>query len=292
MKQPLQSEIVETYPQRGPMQQFRLIQVTAFHCFRCGNSKKAKLVTAYERDWDRLLCNGCYGRLLSIYEIKAGTQSEDEKATKLADELLKLYNTDQVREAERLYRLREDRAQHLSENALRFVATAEHVSQTLKTDLDWSPAVIGLCKAVETEIFERILRPLGTRLVGASLDTDTRDKDLGRVAKFFVVPNSKPPELGSFAHFLQTSLKSESRRTTSMVVGGLYTLFASWPNSAWLANLNGLYSAVVRLTQDFRNRAAHTDSLTQTDYESCREFVLGREGLLWKLVAATQPHKR
>ena len=31
----------------------------------------SKLITVYRGDWSKRLCNGCYGRLLSIYEIKA-----------------------------------------------------------------------------------------------------------------------------------------------------------------------------------------------------------------------------
>ena len=77
--QPLPSDIIKTYPSRGPMQQFRLAEINGFHCFRCGQSKKSKLLVVYAGDWDRLLCNGCYGRLLSIFEIKAGTKSDDEK---------------------------------------------------------------------------------------------------------------------------------------------------------------------------------------------------------------------
>jgi len=93
----------------------------------------------YAADWDRLLCNGCYGLLLSIYQIKSGTKSDDEKAAELADLLLKLYSKDQVREAERRYRLAERRADILFPDAFRFIATAEFLSQALESasDLDW-----------------------------------------------------------------------------------------------------------------------------------------------------------
>jgi len=182
MKQPLASEIVKTYSQRGPMQQFRLNESNAFHCFRCGQSKKSKLLVTYDSDWDHLLCNGCYGQLHSIYEIKAGSQSEDEKSTELAGLLLSLYNKDQVQEAERLYQLSENRSSLLSGNALRFVATSEHLSQALESvaELDWSPATIGLCKAVETEVIERIVLPLSKRLEGAVIDEDIKEKDIDR----------------------------------------------------------------------------------------------------------------
>ncbi|HLO18803.1 MAG TPA: hypothetical protein VK206_28485 [Anaerolineales bacterium] len=293
MKKPLPTEIVKTYPRRGVMQQFRIVELTAFHCFRCGQSKKSRLVVVYENDWNRLLCNGCYGRLLSIYEIKAGTKPNDEKAADLAEVLLSLLNKDQIREAERLYQLSEKRAALLSEAALKFVSTSEHLSRVLETvpDLDWSPATIGLCKAVEIEIIERILIPLLEQTKGVNIEADIRDKDLGRVAKFIAEPNNKPPEMGTFAHFLQTSINSQTRRTTSPIVERFYKLFHSWPNSDWISSTDGLYTSIVRLTQDYRNPAAHINTLTKQDYENCREFVIGAKGILWKLISATQPHK-
>ena len=72
MPRPVPSTAIKTYPPRGPMQQFRFADVTAFECFRCGQAKKSKLLTIYSGDWNRRLCNGCYGRLLSLYDIKAG----------------------------------------------------------------------------------------------------------------------------------------------------------------------------------------------------------------------------
>ena len=277
------------------MHQYRLNEATAFHCFRCGESKKAKLATTYNDDWQRLLCNGCYGRLLSIYEIKAGTESDDDKATSLAALLLTLCDRDQSREAQRLFTLSERRAQLLTESSLRFVATSEHLSRVLQSvsDLDWSPTTIGLCKAFETEVVARIIIPLSQAVLGVALDTDIRDKDIGRVARFCADPTAaKPPELGTFAHFFQTALNSETRRETSPLIRALFRLFASWPDSPWLTDLKGFCEAVVRLTRDFRNRAAHTDVLFQSDYDSCRDFVIGPSGILWRLIHATQPKTR
>ena len=70
--QQVPSEIIKSYPTRGPLQQYRFATATAFNCFRCGTSKRAKLITIYADDWSRRLCNGCYGNLLSVYKIKAG----------------------------------------------------------------------------------------------------------------------------------------------------------------------------------------------------------------------------
>jgi hypothetical protein len=291
---PLASDIIKTYPSRGPMQQFRLVELTAFHCFRCGQSKKSKLLVVYADNWNRLLCNACYGRLLSIYQIRSGTKSDDEKAAELANVLLTLHSKDQINEAERRYRLAETRAEILSRHAMRFIATAEFLSQALESasDLDWSPAMIGLCKAVEIEVLHRILHPLAAQLRGVSLDADKNDKDLGRVARFLSHPDLPPPELGTFSYFLQTSLNSETRRSTSPSIKGLHRLFSLWPNASWLTDIRGCYDSLISLTRNFRNRAAHLELLSHRDYQACREFVIGRDGLLWKLIFATQRQKK
>lgn len=285
-------KIVKDYPARGPLHQYRLGESTAFRCFRCGDSKKSKLIALYDDNWERLLCNGCYGRLLSIYDIKAGTTSDDEKAAELASLLLSLLVPNQQREAERLFQLSENRAQYLSPHSLRFVASSEYASNAFQSgpDLEWSPVIIGLCKAVEAEVVERIIIPLSRAVAGISLDADIRDKDIWRVARFCADSmTAKPPELGSFAHFLQTAVNSESRRATSPIFRALFQLFASWPDAGWLTEAQGLHASIDRLTKDYRNRAAHTDSLTQSDYNACRELVIGPNGILWRIILATKP---
>lgn len=288
------TDILKDYLARGPMHQYRLKKAVAFHCFRCGQSKKAKLVTAYDEDWRRVLCNGCYGYLLSIYEVKAGVASDDEKAESLGQLLLSLCDKDQSREARRLFELAEKRAHLLTENSLRFVSTSEHLSHALQSvsDLDWSPATIGLCKAFETEVVARILIPLSHAVSNVNLEGDIRDKDIGKVARFCAgMPGSKPPELGTFAYFYQTALNSEARRASSPLICALFRLFSSWPDSSWLVDLDGLYESTMRLTSKFRNRAAHIDVLSEDDYNQCREFVIGPLGILWRLIHATSQRK-
>ena len=204
--EPVPSTITKTYPQRGPLQQFRFAEGTAFRCFRCGNTKKSKLITVYASDWSRRLCNGCYGCLLFLYEIKAGTKADDERAEELAAALLSVVALEDQRQAERVYRTSEKRAERLSPETVRFIATAEHIAGQLQAvpQLEWSPAVIGLCKAVESEVVSRILMPLADKANGADVSAEKKDKDIGRVAAFCVDSTRKPPELGTFAHFLQT----------------------------------------------------------------------------------------
>ena len=117
--EPVPSTVTRTYPPRGPLQQFRFADSTAFSCFRCGNTKKSKLITVYNGNWSKRLCNGCYGRLLSLYEIKAGTAADDERADKLAVALLSMLAVDDQRQAERLFRASQKRAERLSAEAVR-----------------------------------------------------------------------------------------------------------------------------------------------------------------------------
>ena len=240
------------------------------------------------------MCNGCYGCLLSIYTVKAGTGEEEERAQVLADALLSLLSKDDRRRAELLFQTAERRAERLSPEGLRFIASAEHIASQLQADpqLEWSGAIIGLCKAVEVEVAHRIFRPLATRLSQSDLSRDLDDKDLARIAAFCADPRRKPPELGTFAHFLQTAIHSQKRRQTSVLLGIFLRLLADYVGSDWLLNPNGFYKALVTLLSEFRNRAAHIDELGKEEYAACRELVIGREGALWQLTLATQPHKR
>jgi len=291
--EPVPSTIAKTYPRRGPLQQFRFAENTAFTCFRCGNTKKSKLITVYYGDWSKRLCNGCYGRLLSLFDVKAGTASDDQRADELAAALLSMVAVDSQRQAEMLLKASEKRAEQLCPEAVRFIATAEHVATQLQEEpqLEWSPAVIGLCKAVEAEVVARILRPLANRASHENLSVDKADKDLGRVAAFCAEPTRKPPELGAFAHFLQTFIHSQERRGTSSLLGSFVKLAAEWTGSQWLLDPKDFHAALTFLTTDFRNRAAHIDELGKEDYDKCRELVIGTNGFLWKLVLATGHHK-
>lgn len=289
MPRPVPSTAIKTYPPRGPMQQFRFADLTAFECFRCGEAKKSKLLTVYSGDWNRRLCNGCYGRLLSLYDIKAGTSPDDARADALALVLLSLVTQAQQREAERLLRTSEMRANALTPEALRFISTAEYVASHLDAapQLEWSPAVIGLCKAFEIELVARVLMPLARSAASLDLRSDREDKDLGRVAAFCARPEGKPPELGAFAHFLQTTIHSSDRRETSALMKRFIELTRGWVGSAWILDADGCHRAIARITSSFRNPAAHTDELGKDHYIACRDAVLGRDGALWRLVLST-----
>jgi hypothetical protein len=231
--------------------------------------------------------------VLSLYEIKAGTAADDQRAEQLADALLSLVTVDQQRQAECLFKASDNRAETLSPEALRFIATAEHVAAQLESSvqLEWSPAVIGLCKAVEAEVVGRILRPLAVLAGSEDLSGDRNDKDIGRIAAFCVEPQHRPPELGVFSHFLQTAIHSHQRRQTSRLIGCFLRLAGQWIGSTWLLDPDGLHRALALLTTTYRNRAAHIDELARSDYLGCRELTVGGQGVVWKLVLSTERRK-
>lgn len=289
---PLPAEATKTYPPRGPLQQVRFAASTAFECFRCGRSTKSKLITVYGGEWSKRLCNGCYGRLLSLYEIKAGTSPDDERAEKLADALLSMAAADDVRRVQERMLAAEKRANLLCSESLRFIATAEHVAGALSSEpqLEWSPAVIGLCKAVEAEVVERVIRPLAEPCTELDLSADKRGKDVGRVASYCADTGRKPPELGAFAHCPQTVIHSKERRETSPLLGVFPGLASNWTGSGWVLDPDGCYSALVLLCAEFRNKAAHTEELDQAEYKCCRDLTIGSDGPIWRLVLATKEH--
>jgi len=276
------------------MQQFRLEATIAFHCFRCGQDKKSRLITIYDSDWNKCLCNGCYGRLLSIYDIKAGTSSEDVKAEALAELLLGLATAAQSGQVAHRIRIADQRAALLSEKGMLFLSTSDYVASGLQDNpsLDWSAAIIGLCKAFETELVFRVFEPLRILAEGTDLTQDARDRDLQRVANYCAKKTPAAPELGAVGYFLQTASHSRERIESSYLLQLFKKQLSEWPRSSWLLEPDGAAAAIATLARDFRNRAAHTDDLARDDYEACRDFVAGSDGILWSLIYATEGRKR
>lgn len=294
MSKPLE-QVTKEYPARGPLKQFRFDKSISFACFRCGQSKVSKLITIYNDSWTKRLCNGCYGRLLSIYEINKGQQTVDDKVEQLSNLLLKLIDENKLKEHTDRLLVKDNKARHLSKLSLRFFATSECVADTLEKEpnLDWSPAIIGICKAFELEIIERFVDPLkelSSRLT--ITETDLKDKDFGRVASYCAGKAIKPPELGVISHFVTTALNSKDRIESSNFLKEIFKPFLlRRPNSIWLTDKNGLVISIETLTKNYRNKAAHTDELDKADYENCKQLVFGDTGIMWELIISTQTVK-
>ncbi|MBE2226847.1 MAG: hypothetical protein IAE93_05880 [Ignavibacteria bacterium] len=290
MAKPLE-KITKEYPVRGPLSQFRFEKSISFNCFRCNESKTSKLITIYGNDWDKRLCNGCYGRLLSIYEIKSGQIVIDDKVSQLLNVLVKLVDESKIKaKSNRIY-LQNNKSKYLSASALRFYATSECVAETLtkEPNLDWSAAIIGLCKAFELELIERFINPLRELCNSVLIDeADLKDKDFGRIASYCAGKIIKPPELGVIKHFISTAINSKIRLENSNFLRmGFKGFINKRANSNWLIDNNGLLKAIESLTNNYRNKAAHIDELEQSNYISCKELVFGDNGMMWNLILST-----
>jgi hypothetical protein len=245
-------------------------------------------VTAVQDDWDRLLCNGCYGFLLSIWEIKAGSLEDESRDAALIEMLVSAAPADEVARAQS--RLIASAAHHikLTEDAQRMLATAHAVTTALRgaTGLDWSVAIIGLCKAVEIEVVHRIAEPLRLAATGQDMSVDARDPEFARVVRY-CQGTASAPELGSLARFLRTAANSKKRAETSPLVAALRAVTKAWPSADWLFTRGGFPDAVDHLTREYRNPAAHTALLGEADFTHCTRLVHGQDGLLWRLIVAT-----
>jgi hypothetical protein len=286
---PIRYDVVKTYPRRGPLQRYRLAAATSFPCFRCSQPKTSKLITVFRDDWSRLLCNACVGFLLSIHDVRSGDDETEDKARALADQLVELVAPDDAHRVEAILVLRERRAASLQPRALKSLASAEYVATHFKnaTDLEWSLAVIGLCRAVEVELVARLVQPLAERCAGRDLGADIADAQMGRVASYCAARARTPPELGAIGRFLQTVAHSKKRRSSSELIAQFRELTRHWPNADWLVSERS-HQAIEDLTTRFRNPAAHTGELHRADYEDAYDLVAGPSGMLWTLLHATQ----
>jgi hypothetical protein len=172
-----------------------------------------------------------------------------------------------------------------------FLRTADDIASYLRssTDLDWSAAVIVLCKAFERETVQRILVPLRLSTETYDLSSDLKDVEFNRIAKFCRSSAATPPELGTFGRFLTTAIHSVRRRNSSALLRAFYELVSQWPQSSWIVDPQGLAAAIERLTREFRNRAAHIEQLVQLDFTKCREYVRENpDKIIVRLVVATE----
>ena len=62
---PPPEKTVKGFPMEGDLQLFRLEKPHEFQCLGCQAQKKSKLVAVQGGDWSKLLCNGCYGLMMS-----------------------------------------------------------------------------------------------------------------------------------------------------------------------------------------------------------------------------------
>jgi hypothetical protein len=215
--------------------------------------------------------------------------TDDEKAAELARTLLELVSTDQARGALRRQHYSQQAEAALAAETVRFLGTAEFVAEQLRgqSTLEWSPAIIGLCKAAEHEVVARVLQPLRERCASLNLDSDLADKDLQRVARWCAGAHDAAPELGTVRHVLLTAANSKRRIETSALLQALIGHIRGLPRGGWLLDPQGLALAPGDLTTRFRNPAAHIASLDEQDYDACRDLVVAVDGLLWQLVDAT-----
>ena len=181
----------------------------------------------------------------------------------------------------------------LTDAAQRMLATAHAVTPALRgaTGLDWSIAIIGLCKAVEVEAIQRIAEPLRLAASNQDISAEAKDHDFARVARY-CLGAANAPELGSLAYFLRTAANSKSRAKTSMLVSAVRTMTKAWPSADWLFAEGGFTNAVEQLTREYRNPAAHTALLDEEDFNRCSNLVHGQDGLLWRLAIATSRSSR
>jgi len=245
-------------------------------------------VTTVQGEWDRLLCNGCYGRLLSIWEIKAGSLEDESRDGALLERLASAAPAEEVARAQSRLMAAAPHHAELSEEAQRMLATAHAVTAPLRsaTGLDWSVAIIGLCKAVEIEAVRCIAEPLRLAASGEDVTADLKDPEFTRVARY-CQGSARPPELGALARFLRTAAHSRNRAKTSVLVAALRAATTAWPSADWLFAKGGFTDTVDVLTREYRNPAAHTGLFEEGDFSRCSDLVHGQEGLLWRLIVAT-----
>jgi len=301
-------------PSIGPFHHVKLPAAEAFQCLRCGKRHAARQRAIYLGDSNGRLCKACYAYLLSVYQVKAGSDPDDVRAD-LLDQIMETF-AEQFRkplqrtvllmslvgvrqypraETVRHYAFkrfgveatRPELVLHLCPEAVRFLATADAVANMLRTatELDWSVAVIGLCKAFEVEVARQLLDPLREELKWHDLSRDINDPRTRELARYAAGHTHRPPPLGTTAFVFGLAGEADPATSDSVILQAIRG-FAARNGSDWLVSSRGFVGHVRALTRRYRNPAGHIDRMERADFDKCRDMLFGVGGVSGKLLAS------
>jgi hypothetical protein len=156
--------------------------------------------------------------------------------------------------------------------------------------LDCSPASIQFSKLVETEIEQKLLLPFRdffnkSEFKTQDLTSDLKDKDICRMTGFLNNPESKAPELGTFAYFLSVALNSKSRAKTSPTIKSYKEYIKSFDDSNFLLS-KLLFDILTTISSEYRNGAAHTKALDYIKISKFYKMLIGdkNDGFIFTLL--------
>lgn len=277
-------EVTKTYPKKGPLSQYRFESASAFNCFRCGETKTSKLISIYRDDWSLKLCNGCYGRLISLYEIQNSSDPNEKKFLEL-DQIIKNIWSQFNQKISEIEFLISKSNPKFEKSTIKFLATAEFLEKNMPEGeyLEWSPAIICLCKAVESELIHKFINPMRELGSKEKINADELDKRTQKFEKYIFALNDTPPEIGSIAFFTKLISSSESYKKQSKALKIFKVYCQMRPFSDWLYSTDGAPIELNKLVEDFRNKAAHLSNFNKKDYEICLNLTNSQNGVLHKI---------
>lgn len=286
--------IVRRYPPRGNLQLIRYDSNAPFECWRCRKTKVSKLQAIVSLEQPRTICNACYGYLLSLAEIKVQDIEPWLKVEQIHALTLKEVPAKVAAQAaEKQARRRKQYWKFLSPEARRFIGTAEYLYEQMadRDDLDFSPLIIELVKSFEYECIIGFVEPMKDKatnvlLAESEVRIDCQDKDFGRIAKYVFGRDVKPPELGTIAYTLTTFIHSKKRIQESKFLRILDAHISSCRDRDYFINQERFVAHASKLTQLYRNPAAHVGFMSKQTFEECMAMLMDAGGVLWQLVTA------
>lgn len=133
-----------------------------------------------------------------------------------------------------------------------------------RDDLDWSPAVLCCCKAVEVELERAVIRKWQGLVVAVGC------KGADEVEGYLAKRSVKPPGLRMMAHFLRYVARRRIEPAYVFAINGKEFWRALW----MLANALDVIAVL------YRNRAVHSQRMTEWDFLFCENMVGGKNGVL------------
>jgi len=285
-------KIIKKYPKKGPLSQFRFEKVISYACFRCKSVKTSKLISICNDEWDFKLCNGCYGRLISLYEIHRGQKSNEDKIEQINETITDIQK--QFSESlDILIKNYSNKNTHLDNLTNKYLATANLLYEKLpkREYIEWSPAILCLCKSVENELINKIISPLKKIASETINENPSEDKRTIKIEKYIYGKSNIPPELGAISFLFELLSNSEKWKQNNPIFNLIKSYCQKRPFSDWIYSKNGAAKSLNELCQKYRNIAAHISDLKIEDYEKCLSLVCAKNGILDKICTTSSKVK-
>jgi hypothetical protein len=163
----------------------------------------------------------------------------------------------------------------LHKDSIESLRTAEYLYSVRSYIPDCSVGMLGYCKSVEIELRNKLFVPLRKYWASMSRPQMNASASLERLYEYIFNSGNVHLELGTMTYIINHSLKSENNNDDVAI--SLRKQMEYFPNAIWMRT--SLVNDLFKLKKYYRNPAVHEKIFSSSEFERCREIVIGSDSV-------------